>query len=308
MTRALEVRSFWGDALLDVQHHPLREGLKVQSSMLEATLASLRDGELALAGARHGALNVLEHEGLTFVMGVVELAPLEDGPREREHLAPACLLAMVLHGALLAAGMASPRSDALSLDRLPSFAPPLAPRLATVLSVGASPTADAAGAIALTPAASGAPSPHRARGGARRAEHPVRPNLLAMLGGVASRLGSGGGGYGASSIPGAPDPLLIPDDMYGMSASRGISCGGPPPGCAASNLLATVSGIGVTRSSHVREAPELQPRDRRDAHVPRIRTCFASCADTRGALSREAVRRVMRRHRNEVTFCYEQAL
>jgi len=41
------------------------------------------------------------------------------------------------------------------------------------------------------------------------------------------------------------------------------------------------------------------------ARVPRVRT---GNADVRGSLSREVIRRVIRRHINEVRFCYEQQL
>jgi TonB family protein len=43
----------------------------------------------------------------------------------------------------------------------------------------------------------------------------------------------------------------------------------------------------------------------RQARVPRVRT---EQLDVRGTLSRETIRRVVRRHLNEVRFCYEQAL
>ncbi len=43
----------------------------------------------------------------------------------------------------------------------------------------------------------------------------------------------------------------------------------------------------------------------REARVPQIR---AGTADVRGSLSREVIRRVIRRHINEVKFCYEQEL
>ncbi len=43
----------------------------------------------------------------------------------------------------------------------------------------------------------------------------------------------------------------------------------------------------------------------RDAKVPRIRT---GNADVRGSLSKEVIRRIIRRHINEVRFCYEQEL
>jgi TonB family protein len=43
----------------------------------------------------------------------------------------------------------------------------------------------------------------------------------------------------------------------------------------------------------------------RDAKVPRIRT---GTADVRGSLSKEVIRRIIRRHINEVRFCYEQEL
>jgi TonB family protein len=43
----------------------------------------------------------------------------------------------------------------------------------------------------------------------------------------------------------------------------------------------------------------------RAARVPRIRS---GAADVRGSLSREVIRRIVRRHINEVRFCYEQQL
>ena len=43
----------------------------------------------------------------------------------------------------------------------------------------------------------------------------------------------------------------------------------------------------------------------RAARVPRIRS---GRADVRGSLSKEVIRRVIRRHINEVKFCYEQEL
>jgi TonB family protein len=43
----------------------------------------------------------------------------------------------------------------------------------------------------------------------------------------------------------------------------------------------------------------------RQARVPRIRS---GAADVRGSLSKEVIRRVIRRHINEVRFCYEQEL
>ena len=55
------------------------------------------------------------------------------------------------------------------------------------------------------------------------------------------------------------------------------------------------SGSGYGRGAQVR----------RVGSVPRIRT---GDADVRGALSREVIRRVIRRHINEVRFCYEQGL
>jgi TonB family protein len=43
----------------------------------------------------------------------------------------------------------------------------------------------------------------------------------------------------------------------------------------------------------------------RSARVPQIR---AGAADVRGSLSKEVIRRIIRRHINEVRFCYEQEL
>lgn len=59
---------------------------------------------------------------------------------------------------------------------------------------------------------------------------------------------------------------------------------------------------GGTGSGYGRGAGGLRGRT---ALVPRIRT---GTADVRGSLSREVIRRVIRRHINEVRFCYEQEL
>ena len=314
MTRALEVRLFWGDALLDVQHHRLREGLRLKSSaMLDAgeptTLASLEDGALALAGERHGALNVLEHGALSIVMGVVELTTLERGPREDQPLASAFLLAMALHASLLAAGMASPRSDALSIDDLPRSLPAMPRRDATVLAAGASVSTSAPGVpeATVSPTA-GAPTTRSARrGGSHASTNPVRANLLAMLGGVAMRFGSGAGGYDATRLIGAPMPNFVPDDTSMMHGARGVSCAPPPRGCNASDGIIAYGGHGTagltTNSTAAESAVELPDRPSGIPHY--------SCdwwTETTGSLSREAIRRAMRQRRNEYVYCYERAL
>jgi hypothetical protein len=325
MTRALEVRLFWGDALLDVQHHPLREGLKVMSSaMLDgtATLASLERGALALAGERHGALNVLEHGALSIVMGVVELTTLDRGPREGQPLASACLLAMALHASLLAAGMASPHSDALSIDGLPRPLPELAQRYATVLSVGTNVSADAPGLpeATISPAPGTETNRSARRGGSRASTNPVRPNLLAMLGGVAMRFGSGAGGYDASSAIGAPMPDRTPDDdgVSMMHGARGVSCAPPPRGCNASNAIIAYgghaagfsgSGAGAPTDSELAFQGRCRPGSRCGVPILRCGGGPSGCAPSvTGGLSREAVRRVMHQRRNEYVYCYERAL
>lgn len=322
MTRALEVRWFWGDALLDVQHHVLREGMKVMGSALlddaTTTLATQESGALALAGERHGRLNVLEHGALSIVMGVVELAPLDRGPREEQPLASAVLVAMALHVSLLAAGMASPQSDALSIDglRRPSVVAPQ--RFATVLAAGTNVSASAPGlpeaTVARAPGGETARSTRR--GGSRDVAHLVRANLLAVLGGVAMRFGSGMGGYDASSVVGAPMPNLVPsDDGLSMGhGARGATCAPPPHGCNASIAYGGHGSAGFRIAAAAAPEPAAgfggrceDGRGRCDV-VPRIRSCSASCADTRGTLSREAVRRAIRARHNEITFCYERAL
>ncbi len=93
---------------------------------------------------------------------------------------------------------------------------------------------------------------------------------------------------------------------FGGLGLRGTGRGGGGTGEGTIGLgnLGTIGhgGGGGTGSGYGRGAGGLRGRGSR---VPRIRT---GNADVRGSLSREVIRRVIRRHINEVRFCYEQEL
>lgn len=93
---------------------------------------------------------------------------------------------------------------------------------------------------------------------------------------------------------------------FGGLGLRGTGRGGGGTGEGTIGLgnLGTIGhgGGGGTGSGYGRGAGGLSGRGTR---VPQIRT---GNADVRGSLSREVIRRVIRRHINEVRFCYEQEL
>jgi len=93
---------------------------------------------------------------------------------------------------------------------------------------------------------------------------------------------------------------------FGGLGLRGTGRGGGGTGEGTIGLgnLGTIGhgGGGGSGSGYGRGAGGMRGRT---AAVPRIRT---GNADVRGSLSREVVRRVIRRHINEVRFCYEQEL
>lgn len=93
---------------------------------------------------------------------------------------------------------------------------------------------------------------------------------------------------------------------FGGLGLRGTGRGGGGTGEGTIGLgnLGTIGhgAGGGTGSGYGRGAGGLRGRT---ALVPRIRT---GTADVRGSLSREVIRRVIRRHINEVRFCYEQEL
>ncbi len=93
---------------------------------------------------------------------------------------------------------------------------------------------------------------------------------------------------------------------FGGLGLRGTGRGGGGTGEGTIGLgnLGTIGhgGGGGTGSGYGRGAGGFGGRT---ARVPRIRS---GAADVRGSLSKEVIRRVIRRHINEVRFCYEQEL
>lgn len=158
------------------------------------------------------------------------------------------------------------------------------------------------------------PDPHMAREQARDDARQAASQMGALLQ-MAGAWNSPTSPYGAESALGA-DPMsalgaLMGDQIggnfgFGGLGLRGTGRGGGGTGEGTIGLgnLGTIghgagtgSGSGYGSGSggfHGRGSP-----------VPHIRT---GEADVRGSLSREVIRRVIRRHINEVRFCYEQEL
>ena len=118
--------------------------------------------------------------------------------------------------------------------------------------------------------------------------------------------------YGADTAAGE-DPMaatgaLMGDEIgdnfgFGGLGLRGTGRGGGGTGEGTIGLgqLGAIGGGEGTGSGYGRGASTRG----RDAVVPQVR---AGDADVRGSLSRDVIRRVIRRHINEVRFCYEQSL
>ncbi len=157
------------------------------------------------------------------------------------------------------------------------------------------------------------PNPQMAREQAR--EQAANVGAIGVLRAMTGSWNSPTSPYGADVALGN-DPMsamgaLMGDQIggnfgFGGLGLRGTGRGGGGTGEGTIGLgnLGTIGhgGGGGTGNGYGRGAGGLHGRN---ARVPRIRT---GTADVRGSLSREVIRRVIRRHINEVRFCYEQQL
>jgi TonB family protein len=158
------------------------------------------------------------------------------------------------------------------------------------------------------------PDPHMAREQAREDARQAASQMGALLQ-MAGAWNSPTSPYGAESALGA-DPMsalgaLMGDQIggnfgFGGLGLRGTGRGGGGTGEGTIGLgnLGTI-GHGAGTGSGSGYGSGAGGFHGRSAAVPHIRT---GEADVRGSLSREVIRRVIRRHINEVRFCYEQEL
>ncbi len=157
------------------------------------------------------------------------------------------------------------------------------------------------------------PDPHMAREAAREAAR--NAGAIGALASLAGAWNSPTSPYGADTALGA-DPMsalgaLMGDQIggnfgFGGLGLRGTGRGGGGTGEGTIGLgnIGTI-GHGAGTGSGSGYGSGAGGFSGRAASVPRIRT---GEADVRGSLSREVIRRVIRRHINEVRFCYEQEL
>jgi len=158
------------------------------------------------------------------------------------------------------------------------------------------------------------PDPHMAREQAREDARQAASQMGALLQ-MAGAWNSPTSPYGAESALGA-DPMsalgaLMGDQIggnfgFGGLGLRGTGRGGGGTGEGTIGLgnLGTI-GHGAGTGSGSGYGSGAGGFHGRGSAVPHIRT---GEADVRGSLSREVIRRVIRRHINEVRFCYEQEL
>lgn len=157
------------------------------------------------------------------------------------------------------------------------------------------------------------PDPHMARDAA--IESARTAGAIGALASLAGAWNSPTSPYGADTALGA-DPMsalgaLMGDAIggnfgFGGLGLRGTGRGGGGTGTGTIGLgtMGTI-GHGAGTGSGSGYGSGAGGFHGRSASVPRIRT---GEADVRGSLSREVIRRVIRRHINEVRFCYEQEL
>ncbi len=157
------------------------------------------------------------------------------------------------------------------------------------------------------------PDPHMAREEAR--EQAATAGAIGVLQAMTGSWNSPTSPFGADTALGA-DPMsalgaLMGDQIgsnfgFGGLGLRGTGRGGGGTGEGTIGLgnLGTI-GHGAGTGSGSGYGSGAGGFSGRRSTVPRIRT---GEADVRGSLSREVIRRVIRRHINEVRFCYEQEL
>jgi hypothetical protein len=157
------------------------------------------------------------------------------------------------------------------------------------------------------------PDPHMARQRAR--EQAATAGAIGVLQAMAGAWNSPTSPYGRDTALGT-DPMsalgaLMGDQIGGNFGFGGLGLrgtgrggGGTGEGTIGLGSLGTI-GHGAGTGSGSGYGSGAGGFSGRRSTVPRIRT---GDADVRGSLSREVIRRVIRRHINEVRFCYEQEL
>lgn len=265
----------------------------------------------------------------TFFVRASERVQAPRRPRPALRWARWLAVAAILHGIVLGMfALAPPNAAALnvealsadtryvsmSLDGLATPTPP--PALATGGDAGSSaPAGEAGGGDAAQPSEAGSPAPRRAHA-AHRPTAPSRDQVasigaLGVLRASALSFGDDASPYRAGNEVDGPGGLGL-DALLARPAGPGLAAfdaHGPGHGtCDPSRQDCTAGLIGVN-GLHTRGGPSGHSvglsNDRRPPAPPRIRT---PQADTLGALSREQVRRTVRRHINEVRYCYSQQL
>jgi len=239
--------------------------------------------------------------------------------------------AFAFHAAILATFFfLPPHSSALSsdldsdsaryiqvhLDAMAITPPPPAP--GSTGSGSSSPSSSGGGSDTPTPAVAGGPGRLHVRAPRTVLVAPTAEDVASALGTMSilqrmfandegepspftlGELPNGPGGLGSLLIPGGPGtgPGGVDMQTAGRGTCTGDHCG---QGTIDQDGLDTHDGHG----DH--PGPGLGQREGR---VPTVRPCTdATCTTTTvGSLTREQIRSVISRHRNEVRFCYEQAL
>ena len=199
--------------------------------------------------------------------------------------------------------------DALNKDRLwaasttiPEVTPP-APR---------APGGASAGPATKPTAAAGAPR-HTA---SRRVGHPPRgaappdvghQGLLGVLLGAPGRSWSALFSNDSALRPGSFDDLVDGDPAGQDIGLQATGTGAAPIGpLVGGGQLGRIGGCDAHCQERARQVGRLAaglPR-----HLPRVPEVIAIGGVVRGSLDREIVRRIIRRHLNEVKYCYEQQL
>lgn len=321
---------YWGDALMAAELFDVRPGLHVAVSASgiggsddAITLATFGARGLELAGDGEGGVHGVTLGATTFVVAPCERPERPGaGEPERAMVAP-MVAALALHAVLMGTRIGSADSALLALDGSSTRPPIAVPMVSDVeIAVAAAPSGTSA-PMATTNEPAGAPdAAPRRRAGGRRATGTARPDALALLGGVAARLGapSNGPAYDAAAALGAPVVDVPTNELF--THGFGTTCGAPPE-CAHS---AIAYGSGVLSGIRIGQPVDgdLAPRDEGEAPsagrcgepgarcAARLRVCGAApqgCSWTVvGTLSRDAVRRAVRAHHNELSYCFENEL
>lgn len=322
-TDHLEVRLFWNDLLIAVESFPLTPGLRVDaSSEPGATFllpSSLCPEPLVIARG-DTALRPRQKIGpLTFVAEVHQRE--RRGPRFAldASVAPPILLALAFHAMMLVLGGSSPRPRSLSLDDVPavfaiaSFTSP--PVHGDTGRTGTGAARRARGSSETSPTKAGGRS--AARTGRRvRAEggDGARRETAVMLAGLAHAFATPSvGAYDARDAERSEAGIgHLLDDLVeggatpaGRAGRPGAPCGESAPCEDGVRSVGVSLGLGIGGSGYGSGSGSFRGRE---SSIPGPPCGYCGEVSTTGTLSREAVRRTLRSHRNAITSCYEREL